>query len=447
LLLYFFTFFMDHIRPSASIDKCILSFSHDRYTSRKKATAAAIAKAEREIASNSNGVSHLILRAADDKIDHLKFLFLINGIPVMCYALGNLLISSLREIVIIGSEEVEQVTTSFLETVGTQGKEISFVREDPDNLSLFNTLQLGKSQLNIEPNELVLFQPGDLPFMFDIEKILHDSDIQDYNLILWLNSRQMMFPDYRHNPKSEFVRRNYHYRALCKETNELHEVKEPNIYPINLSAVDSDIIDQLHSTRKDGNIIKAGIRKVLSMPSRILKLIPIMAYHAMHFRSDLKQFRKEDKYLFGMHRDNFDRAVSVLLDTEFITKFHSDPAFVADVDALEDWEDFEALAHYANINFGEDGLTHIHPFGEELLRFRKERMPALKTQIAMYNNFPTYINSLYKSLKMNNVPFPNGSRYVPHTTNGKKNGHAQKTKHAFSWYSNKCNAIKVERVS
>jgi hypothetical protein len=364
----------------------------------------------------------------------------------MCYALGNLLISSLREIVIIGSEEVEQVTTSFLETVGTQGKEISFVREDPDNLSLFNTLQLGKSQLNIEPNELVLFQPGDLPFMFDIEKILHDSDIQDYNLILWLNSRQMMFPDYRHNPKSEFVRRNYHYRALCKETNELHEVKEPNIYPINLSAVDSDIIDQLHSTRKDGNIIKAGIRKVLSMPSRILKLLPIMAYHAMHFRSDLKQFRKEDKYLFGMHRDNFDRAVSVLLDTEFITKFHSDPAFVADVDALEDWEDFEALAHYANIKFGEDGLTHIHPFGEELLHFRKERMPALKTQIAMYNNFPTYINSLYKSLKMNNVPFPNGSRYVPHTTNGKKNGPAQKTKHAFSWYSNKCNAIKVERL-
>ena len=438
---------MNHIRPTVNIDKCILSFSHDRYTSRKKANAAAIAKAEREIASNSNGISHLILRAVDDKIDHLKFLFLINDIPVMCYALGNLLISSLKEIVIIGSEEVEQVATTFLETVGTHGKKVSFVREDPNNLNLFNTLQLGKSQLNIEPNELVLFQPGDLPFMFDIEKILHDSDIQDYNLILWLNSRQMMFPDYRHNPESEFVRRNYHYRALCKETNELHEVKEPNIYPINLSAVDSDIIDQLHSTRKDGNIIKAGIRRVLSMPSRILKLLPIMAYHAMHFRSDLKQFRKEDKYLFGMHRDNFDRAVSVLLDTEFITKFHSDPAFVADVDALEDWEDFEALAHYANIKFGEDGLTHIHPFGEELLHFRKEGMPALKTKIAMYNNFPIYINSLYKSLKMNNVPFPNGSRYVPHTTDGKKNERAQKTKHAFSWYSNKCNAIKVERVS
>ena len=114
---------MSDIRHSTSIDKCILSFSHDRYTSRKKADAVTIAKAEREIASSRNGISHLILRAADDRIDRLKFLFLINGIPVMCYALGNLLISSLKEIVIVGSEEVEQVATAFLETVGTQGKE------------------------------------------------------------------------------------------------------------------------------------------------------------------------------------------------------------------------------------------------------------------------------------------------------------------------------------
>ncbi|HIF02422.1 MAG TPA: hypothetical protein EYQ84_03545, partial [Nitrospinaceae bacterium] len=71
---------MKDFKPSVSIEKCILSFSHDRYSSRKKANATAIAKAEREIAANSNGISHLILRAVDDKIDHLKFLFLINGI-------------------------------------------------------------------------------------------------------------------------------------------------------------------------------------------------------------------------------------------------------------------------------------------------------------------------------------------------------------------------------
>ena len=429
---------MNSIRDRTDIDKCILSFSHDRYPSRKKANAIAIAKAEREVASNRKGISHLILRAVDDQIDHLKFLFLINGIPVMCYALGNLLISSLKEIVIIGSEEVERITTAFLETVGTQGKNISFVREDPHKLNLLNTMQLGRSRLNMESGELVLFQPGDLPFMFDIEKILHDDDIRSHNLILWLNSRQMMFPDYQENPESEFVRRNYHYRALCKETNELHEIKEPNVYPINLSDVDPDIIDQLHSTRKDGNIIKAGIRQVMAMPSRLLKLLPIMAHHALHFRADLKQFRKEDKYQFGMHRDNFHRAVSILLDTEFTTKFHTDPAFVSDVDALEDWEDFEALTHYAEAQFGDEGMARIHPFGEELIQFREEKMPDLKTHINMYKSFPTYINSAYQSLKMQYVPFPDKKQYMP------KRQHVQKTEHAFFWYSKKCDSLKVK---
>ena len=438
-LVYFEGFLMNGSRHHADIDKCILSFSHDRHPSRKKADATAIAKAEREIASGKKGISHLILRAVDDPIDRLKFLFLINGIPVMCYAMGNLLTSSLKKIVIVGSEEVERVANAFLETVGTQGKDISFVQEDPDKLNLFNTMQLGRSRLDLEPDELVLFQPGDLPFMFDIEKILQDDDdIRNHNLILWLNSRQMMFPNYKEDPESEFVQRNYHYRALCEETNELHEVKEPNVYPINLSAVDPGIIDHLHSTRKDGNIVKAGIRQIMSMPSRVFKLLPVMAYHALHFRSDLKQFRKQDKYQFGMHRDNFHRAVSILLDTEFTTKFHNDPAFVSDVDALEDWEDFEALTHYAEIQYGEEGLTRIHPFGEELLSFREKAMPGLKASIGMYEDFPAYINSIYQSLKMEYMPFPDGNQYVPSAHN------SEKGKHALSWYSKKCDALAVE---
>ena len=254
----------------------------------------------------------------------------------------------------------------------------------------------------------------------------------------------MMFPNYKADPESEFVQRNYHYRALCEETNELHEIKEPNVYPINLSTVDPNVIDQLHLTRKDGNIIKAGIRQIISMPSRILKLLPILTYHLLHFKSDLKQFRKKDKYQFGMHRDNFDRAVSILLDTEFTTKFHSDPSFVSDIDALEDWEDFETLTHFAEFQFGREGLAHIHPFGEELIQFREEKMPGLKSEITMYKNFPTYMNSIYQSLKMNHVPFPSGKEYIIAPNNPNKNQCTQKTKHAFSWYSKKCNSLKVK---
>ena len=72
----------------SSIKKCIISFSHNKYSTRKEADDLSISKAEREVAAGKNGISHLILRAEDDHIDRLKFLFLIRGVPVMCYALS-----------------------------------------------------------------------------------------------------------------------------------------------------------------------------------------------------------------------------------------------------------------------------------------------------------------------------------------------------------------------
>jgi hypothetical protein len=90
------------------------------------------------------------------------------------------------------------------------------------------------------------------------------------------------------------------------------------------------------------------------------------------------------------------------------------------------------------------GLAHIHPFGEELIRFREEKMPSLKNKIPMYKDFPTYINSIYRSLKMQHVPFPNGKQYTPASTNSKNEPYSQKREHAFSWYAKKCGTLKVK---
>ena len=101
------------MRNRPAIEKCILSFSHNRYGARREADRFSIGKAKREIAQGKRGISHLILRAEDDRIDRLKFLFLINGIPLMCYALGNVLLSGMREIAVVGSVEVKQVLDLF----------------------------------------------------------------------------------------------------------------------------------------------------------------------------------------------------------------------------------------------------------------------------------------------------------------------------------------------
>ena len=370
------------------IEKCIISFCHNKYSTREEADIFSIAKAEREIATRKNGISHLILRAENDDIDRLKFLFLIRGIPIMCYALSNLLNSSLREIVVIGSKEVKKVMGRFLDIVGT--------------------------------------------FLYDLEKVLRFPNNKKYNLVLWLNSRQKMFPDFEKNSDSEFVKRNYHYRSIDNHENDLLDLKEPNLYHINFSMMDSDIIDNLHSSRKDGQIIHAGIQTALQKPLRLLKVLPYVMDHLLTFRLNVNRIRPGDRYQFGMSRKNFHKGISHLLNTPLITTVHDDPAFVSDVDALEDWEDFESLIHYAENAHGREGLKIIHPFGEALTRFREESMPELKKELPMYQDFPSYINSIYVTLRMCYVPFDREGQYIS------SNGKSKKVEYAYRWYKQKC---------
>ena len=416
------------------IEKCIVSFSHNKYDSRKLADNLSITKAKDEIKAGKSGISHLILRSRDDEIDRLKFLFLIHGIPVMCYSLGNLLCSSLKEIVVVGSDEVRRVLDRFLDTVGSHGKKIHFVKEEDEHLNLVHTLKLGRNELSLSNNELVLFQPGDLPFLYDLEKVLSFKGNKDNNIVLWLNSRQKMFPELNTKPASEFIKRNYHYRILNGHDRDLHDLKEPNLYPINFERMESEIIDYLHSFRKDGQIIHAGIKMALNNPIRLIKALPYLFDHIFTFRTQIQKIRPEDKYQFGMSRKNFQKSISNLLNIPITTNLHEDASFVSDVDALEDWEDFESLTHFAS-NQGQGlGLEQIHPFGEKLVKFRDVEMPFLKKEIPMYKNFPAYLNQIYRELKMDHVPFDSKGNYVS------PNNNTPEVEYAYLWYQQKCKA-------
>ena len=111
---------------------------------------------------------------------------------------------------------------------------------------------------------------------------------------------------------------------------------------------------------------------------------------------------------------------------------HDDPSFVSDIDALEDWEDFESLTNFANNQCGENGLENIHPFGKELIKFRDKDMPSLKQEIPIYQNFPSYMNHIYQTLEMGYEPFDSFGNYISPKAN------SPELKQAYRWYKQKC---------
>ena len=165
---------------------------------------------------------------------------------------------------------------------------------------------------------------------------------------------------------------------------------------------------------------------------RLLKVLPHVANHLFTFRKNVNRIRPGDQYQFGMSRKNFNKGISCLLNTPLTITLHNDPAFVSDVDALEDWEDFESITHYAEKIHGQEGLSIIHPLGEALTRFRDEGMPELHEKIPMYQDFPSYLNSIYETLKMDCVPFSADGQYIS------PNADLKEVELAYHWYKDKC---------
>ena len=57
--------------------------------------------------------------------------------------------------------------------------------------------------------------------------------------------------------------------------------------------MESEIIDYLHSFRKDGQIINAGIKMALNNPIRLIKALPYLADHIFKFPKQIQKFVQE----------------------------------------------------------------------------------------------------------------------------------------------------------
>ncbi len=150
--------------------------------------------------------------------------------------------------------------------------------------------------------------------MYDLEKVLQDEAIRHNNLILWLNSKQKMFPNHAQDADSEFVQRNYHYRGIFETPPQLHDIKEPNVYPINLTQASirtsSTGCIRCARTERSSTLASTGPGACRCGYSSCCLC---SVNHVLHFRRDLSRSAPQvDRYQFGMHQKNFNRGASIL---------------------------------------------------------------------------------------------------------------------------------------
>ena len=63
-------------------------------------------------------------------------------------------------------------------------------------------------------------------------------------------------------------------------------------------------------------------------------------------------------------------------------------------------------------------------------------MPELQKKIPMYQDFPSYLNSIYETLEMGYVPFDKENLYIS------PNADLKKIKLSYHWYKKKCALLK-----
>ncbi len=344
---------------------------------------------EKEREKGYKFLNHLILR--DTKHHRVtKFNFLLDKTPIISHVLYNTSRTSLEEITVVGDEITRANVEAFSDYF--DDSRFKYVNEGPPKeWKLSETLRKG------DPGgQVILTLMGDLPLAWNLEHILHDPDIPNYDAIFDLNTKRKVgkhFPRY------------YHFKIRHKGVNWL--AKEPNLYLMDIGKIKhvsnlmysgrkthmgggrSELFQKLFMENNKWKITLEGLGKIYA------------AQTAFNWIARRKLLLKPEKLQ------------KVIEDLEGIkTKFKADndqPGTLEDIDSLEDWAYLYDMLSRAKDRY--------YPHFSKLRKFSEDIMPELKRNHEFYYGFEDYINLLFKDY---NLPEPFVSKGVfenPFTSN------------------------------
>lgn len=338
-------------------------------------------------------LNHLILRDSTAEIDNLKFLYPIDGIPTIAYVLMNLVKSDLRDIAVVGNKDIKDVVDAFIDLYKPK-QEISF--EDEGSIwGIDNTLLKGRNLLKSD-NELVLICPGDVPFLYDVNKIIRNRFQKRYQGVFNLNTKKK---------NGKYFPRNYHMDVsglLAKECN-------PSL--VDLNAIPYDLIKIVYSnyrkfyaseeSRPTFPIKKKDmfdfVREYIREPAvkraipKIVSMVPGANRKLKAFSFLMKQYTRvfDRKGVYRISLSALQDALCLILNMKGkVLLTNNDPATLEDLDSYEDWCFMNKMM--------QEGKSDIYFHYDEIQKFKQVTLKKISEE---------YINSMFENFGLFGQPY------------------------------------------
>lgn len=334
-------------------------------------------------------------RSAKDT-DLVKHMLLVDGVPsIAMRMIAHIFAPEVGRAVYVGPPAIEQILSQCkLLFPEARHKDLLYAHEGPpidcrekQTWTLSNTISRGQKVLG---TDRVVYETGDIPLLWNYSDLDADANSQRA-VVLDLNSRQNIFRIATQDPRMTPFPRYFHYTVL--DTGDPHQIKEPNVFVWNVSAVQRKI-EKYFGMRKTNN---GGLNGILSR--ELCHPITFARTIRAFYREDLQTLCQAAKLWYEkiVKKDNLkilqhirphvsalSAAVSAYLGAPTLIKArHRDPGRIEDIDAVEDLALLSTALHEA---------PDIFPHHEAVAEFRQEAMPRLAALVPIYEDFTPYMN-------------------------------------------------------
>jgi hypothetical protein len=331
-----------------------------------------------------------------DEIDDNKFMYpLYKNVPMAAFQIIYSARSGLQ-CAVVGSGDIGKLCDIVTDTLGLSDGVVNFVHE-----GLVNTLSLGNSikklteKSRLEDNELMLFQPADLPLFYSAFPYLSDKKIPNHAFIYYLNALETIFPD------KKLFERNFYDVVEDVPHGRRYHLKEANIFSFTNRVADQlvDIADTFYTDRKGGRQIQAMrqvlVEKMLEHPVDVAVVLPSLArYRTRRRRNEQEQHPLNLAYLdiIGHILANSGSSKNGVA-----VSFNTDPFALRDVDGSP----VPDFTYYRKIfdTVGEDGLEKIIPYADDIKKLNRA-IEAHKREFHILQDFPGFLNEKVRRLNL-----------------------------------------------